>query len=654
MGKGVAMVKDKVPTPAQIADKMEKVYNKVFEESEKTKPKSYFFMRNLSHEAGVEKQLATKNGKVDHSKPWMTYTMPHSIGRSVKQTYDNIRLLDPKNPEHAQVLKKLDKSLDKVPQTIKNRKMFSLNLSTSLHKDSAEKVHFLVPHEFSRLSEFVRRQFSRWKTEGKSPEGRILFVPDFGKKKGEGLDSKNIEKNKNIFFDPKKRITFILGSNYAGEGKKSMMRVAQFIHTHVKKKGLGIHAGGFEAEFEDGKRVGNLVFGLSGTGKSTTSMMNFDAFKNRFKQDDMFLLNWNGSAHGMERGMYVKTDWSTNNPEEDKIQGSVIKAAKKHTAMIENVHLKDGEPDFVGSKKEFPNGRALVSRSDFELADEDPNMEKVHNIFFNVRGPFPVLQKLKNPEQAATFFALGETIKRAGTVVEKKSKDKIALEKKEKKLQKILKKKKIPKAGFINMLNALYTVKPEMRESFPHFEKVKKVLKETGMDFDKVMEHKPWQEVPTHEMGFDPFTPEGFKEERIDAIKKFLEKNPHVNVYLMNTGSVGAKDIGISDTRKVMEAVIAKKKIDWEENKETGTLVAKGIEGMDNFDKDFNPENQFGKEVYNSVLHNLKKDRKEYLKQFSSLDYLTLDGKNKLFEKKEFKNQREKRLHETHKALRKR
>ncbi|MCD4740047.1 phosphoenolpyruvate carboxykinase (ATP) [archaeon] len=639
------------PHPTEISKKMESTYNKIRSVVKIATPFSYHKMRELSHVAKMEPELTLVNGKIDPSKAWMVKTLDHSRGRSVGQTCDNIQLLERRKPKDAEILRKMDKALDQLPKVLKDRGMFIADISTSLHHGSAQWVEFMAPTDFPRLTQFMVHQFSKWKhtpeeerriKKGEAgPMGRIMFIPDFGRTKGEDMDSPNIEKNKQIFFDPKTRVTFILGSTYGGEGKKSNMRLAQFIHTHVLKKGLGIHAGAFDAVSTDKKgieqdRKGVLVLGLSGTGKSTTSMMKFDKFENHFKQDDMLLLNWDGSAHGMENGMYVKTDWDNNDPKKNPIQGTVIESAMRPSAMIENVNVKNGKPDFVGSKEEYPNGRALVARDDFHFASRDPNLKKVDVMFFNVRGPFPLLQKLKNADHAATFFALGETIKRKGTVVEEQSHIIKKLEAKEHSLEKIVDKNGLSKNAFMNMLNALYTVEPRMRPKFAHFKKVQKILKEAKINFDEVMEHKPWREEPVREMGFDPFTPSGFKNERIAAFRKFLKKNPHVQVYLMNTGSVGAENIKIKDTRAVMEAVITGKMDDkkmWVEGTHTGTLIPKTIPGVKKYSTRFDPHKQFGKEVYQSILTNLKADRVDYLKRYSKLQFLTLDGKKGSFSK---------------------
>lgn len=71
---------------------------------------------------------------------------------------------------------------------------------------------------------------------------------------------------------PEQNVTVGLGSDYMGEAKKGMLRMAMY---KAKKKGiLGIHAGikivrAFDVVTESLRRYGVAIFGNSGTGKTT-------------------------------------------------------------------------------------------------------------------------------------------------------------------------------------------------------------------------------------------------------------------------------------------------------------------------------------------------------------------------------------------------
>jgi phosphoenolpyruvate carboxykinase (ATP) len=202
-------------------------------------------------------------------------------------------------------------------------------------------------------------------------------------------------------------VTFGLGVDYAGEVKKGCMRAAQHLFTE-QHKGLGVHMGS-----KVFGRKGVLFAGLSGTGKTTVSLYQHKRTMNnvKFKQDDMLFLTWDGEAIGMEDQFYVKTDSITQ-----KYEAPLLKAVLTDSdTMVENVPVKKGRLDF-DDLAFCPNGRAFVKRAGIPGTARDPDIKRVTNVFFLTRGDFPALQLVRG-DQAASFFALGESVKRAGTEV---------------------------------------------------------------------------------------------------------------------------------------------------------------------------------------------------------------------------------------------
>ena len=143
-----------------------------------------------------------------------------------------------------------------------------------------------------------------------------------------------------IFCDVEQGYTYILGTDYPGEAKKSMLRQAMY---WIKRKGgLGLHAGSkiLRVTGPDGKLrdVGFLLFGLSGTGKTTLTLHDHglkDPEKAIIKQDDVVLLSRDGRAFGTEDGFYIKTEGLE--PSQTVLWG----AATHPTAAYENIKVDD-------------------------------------------------------------------------------------------------------------------------------------------------------------------------------------------------------------------------------------------------------------------------------------------------------------------------
>jgi phosphoenolpyruvate carboxykinase (ATP) len=209
----------------------------------------------------------------------------------------------------------------------------------------------------------------------------------------------------------KDRITFILGSDYTGEVKKAFLRMAMYL---AKQNGwLGLHAGSkiIKVRTKSQKLIskGVLLFGLSGTGKTTLTCHNHFLEGNEgviIKQDDVVFLRPDGSAIGTENNFYMKTEGI--NPKTDPI---LFKAATHHTAILENVFVEEnGEVDFSNHLL-TSNGRAVIMRRKMEYTDADINLPYANIIIFITRRNDIVPPVIKlNAEQGAAFFMLGESV----------------------------------------------------------------------------------------------------------------------------------------------------------------------------------------------------------------------------------------------------
>ena len=243
-------------------------------------------------------------------------------------------------------------------------------------------------------------------TERRDPDFYLVCVPEWQ------------EKDRQILVFPEVGITFVLGSDYLGEPKKGFLRMAMW---EAKNRGmLGLHAGAkiIRARDKNGKirRYSMLLFGLSGTGKTTHSCHRHGLTEEgegvEIVQDDVIFLRKDGSALGPERGFFLKTDIEPVN------QPLIYRAATKKNAILENVMIDHQGKVYFLDDTLTGNGRGVILRSD--LGKENlsstinlPPLDELDGLiiaFITRRNTVvPIVSKL-TPEQGAAFFMLGESI----------------------------------------------------------------------------------------------------------------------------------------------------------------------------------------------------------------------------------------------------
>jgi phosphoenolpyruvate carboxykinase (ATP) len=257
------------------------------------------------------------------------------------------------------------------------------------------RCRLLVPTDYARIA-YMWHNMLFPSDSGQEPDFLSVYVPDWP----ETL----------IFLDVDQGYTYILGTDYPGEAKKSMLRQAMY---WIKRRGgLGLHAGSkiLRVAGPDGKLrdVGFLLFGLSGTGKTTLTLHDHGLETPEraiIKQDDVVLLARDGRAFGTEDGFYIKTEGLE--PSQTVLWG----AATHPTAAYENIRVdSNGKVDFLDTSL-TSNGRGVVLRRFIRGADDGIDLEKANKIVFITRRNdiIPVCARL-TPEQAAAYFMLGESI----------------------------------------------------------------------------------------------------------------------------------------------------------------------------------------------------------------------------------------------------
>jgi phosphoenolpyruvate carboxykinase (ATP) len=367
------------------------------------------------------------------------------------------------------------------------------------------------------------------------PDFISVYVPDW--------------KERLIFLDVDQGYTYILGTDYPGEAKKSMLRQAMY---WIKRRGgLGLHAGskvlrvvGQNGELSD---VGFLLFGLSGTGKTTLTLHDHglkEPERAIIKQDDVVLMAEDGRAFGTEDGFYIKTEGLE--PSQTVLWG----AATHPTAVYENIKLdENGKVDFLDTSL-TSNGRGVVLRKFIKGTGEGIDLDKANKIVFITRrnDVVPVCARL-TAEQAAAYFMLGESIETS--------------------------------AG------------------------------------DPTKAGQAKREVGTNPFIVGPEAQEG------NRLLEILRKNPDMQAYILNTGSIGARDgspgekVTIKVSTEIMKQ-IAKEGIEWERDPDWGYETPKAVPGLDL--AKYDPRTYYTPEKYRELVDNLRVERRAWLEQFAGLD----------------------------------
>ena len=310
-----------------------------------------------------------------------TYIVADGVGVGVMQ-----RPIDPKKA--FEVIRQVQDALAEMDLIQVDRRMGE-------NPEATLRCRLFVPKDYARIA-FMWHNMLFPSDSSHEPDFVSVYVPDWPERL--------------IFCDVNGGYTYILGSDYPGEAKKSMLRQAMY---WIKRRGgLGLHAGSkiLRVFGPDGllRDVGFLLFGLSGTGKTTLTLHDHglqEPERAIIKQDDVVLLTREGRAYGTEDGFYIKTEGLE--PSQTVLWG----AATHPTAAYENIKVDaNGQVDFLDTSI-TSNGRGVVLRRYIRGTGEGIDLPKANKIVFITRrnDVVPVCARLTS-EQAAAYFMLGESI----------------------------------------------------------------------------------------------------------------------------------------------------------------------------------------------------------------------------------------------------
>jgi phosphoenolpyruvate carboxykinase (ATP) len=229
-------------------------------------------------------------------------------------------------------------------------------------------------------------------------EFTILCIPDFAA----DPETDGVKHTNFTVINFSKRMILIGGTAYAGEMKKGIFSVLNFILPHQKKV-LSMHCSANVGK--DGDSA--LFFGLSGTGKTTLSS---DPHRYLVGDDEH---GWSETGiFNIEGGCYAKVIDLSEEKEPD------IFHAIKHGAILENTRFAPGTLDVDYSNKTVTENTRTAYPLTHIPSSLDPSVAQApKHIFFLTADAFGILPPISklNENQAMYHFISGYTAKVAGT-----------------------------------------------------------------------------------------------------------------------------------------------------------------------------------------------------------------------------------------------
>ena len=208
------------------------------------------------------------------------------------------------------------------------------------------------------------------------------------------------------FFDYRRKIILIAGTGYNGEIKKGMFTVAN--HELPLKGHLSFHC---SSVFDPKSNSVTLVFGLSGTGKSTVAS---GLAEGQMLSDDETVLDLgNKRTFNIENGNYYKTGGLLNEP---RVLDALKKTVSDHHPIYENIVVGPaGTVIFAADPTE--NGRVSVTLTALEGAIPSGSYPLPDKIIILSRDVNAILDPVNilSTEQIVYYLNLGYTSKTPGT-----------------------------------------------------------------------------------------------------------------------------------------------------------------------------------------------------------------------------------------------
>ena len=267
--------------------------------------------------------------------------------------------------------------------------------------DPRYRMNVQVVCEYAWHALFARQLFRRPKgkeLEEFEPDWTVISVPGFL------ADPEEDETESETFvgIDFSRKVVLVAGSGYAGEIKKSIFSVLNFV-LPTEHDVLPMHCSANVGEEDDVA----LFFGLSGTGKTTLSA---DPERRLIGDDEH---GWSDEGvFNFEGGCYAKTI-DLSQEEEPQIWDAI-----RFGAVLENVGMERQSREVDYSDRYITeNTRVAYPLEYIENSMPEGRGGHPEAVLFLTADAFGVLPPISTltPEQAAYYFLSGYTAKLAGT-----------------------------------------------------------------------------------------------------------------------------------------------------------------------------------------------------------------------------------------------
>jgi len=361
---------------------------------------------NLSTPELYEHIIRNQEGHLSHLGPVVVTTGQHT-GRSPD---DRFIVKEPSSQENVWwgkvnrpfQMEKFDALYERVLAYLQGKDVYVQDCMAG--SDPNYQLHTRVITEFAWQSLFARNMFiqinDREKLENHSPAFTIIAVPNF--KAVPKIDGTNSETF--IIIDFSKQLILIGGTRYAGEIKKSVFSVLNYL-LPFRHNVLSMHC---SANMSEKSRDTAIFFGLSGTGKTTLST---DPHRKLIGDDEH---GWSDDGvFNFEGGCYAKA--IRLNPEAEP---DIYECTRRFCTILENVVIDPATRRLdLDDASLTENTRAAYPLTHIHNTVPDrrgPHPKNVIMLTCDAYGIMPPVAKL-TPEQAMYHFISGYTAKVAGT-----------------------------------------------------------------------------------------------------------------------------------------------------------------------------------------------------------------------------------------------
>lgn len=299
-----------------------------------------------------------------------------------------------------EIFENLSEKVRKYYQTL--GKIYIYDCYTAYGDDNTRKKIRFITH-FAFQHHFVKNMFLSYNNSNNS-NSKDKKEPDFtiinaSNLKNTDWKSQSLNSENFVSINLEKKLGLIGGTSYTGENKKLVFTLYNYWMPLENK--LSLHCGA--SVNSKGESV--LLLGGSGTGKTSFSTMDGVSIIG----DDEHIY-YDKKVVNIENGNYAKCAKLSKENE------PIIYNAIKENALLENIWVEDGLPDYNNLSK-TENSRVSYPMDNVPGRIKNGTFGNVKRIVFLTCDTYSILPRLSilSKEQAIKYFLLGYTSKMAGT-----------------------------------------------------------------------------------------------------------------------------------------------------------------------------------------------------------------------------------------------